>query len=77
MAEPAIWFRVAVHNREVIIIFCAVVVSQFEDSVPIGPVLAGVQRLGAIVCEEIEREFGVFKVESVDLGETKETVEFD
>lgn len=77
MTEPAIRFRVAVHNREVIIILCAVVVSQFEDSVPISPVLAGVQCLGAIVCEKIERESGILKIESVDLGETKETVEFD
>lgn len=76
VAESTVRFRVSVGDAVVGVALGAVVVGELQHGVTIRPVTITLQRLGAIVCEEVQRELVFGEVQLLDLVETEELVEF-
>jgi hypothetical protein len=77
MPEALVRFRVAVGNLVVWIVFGAVVVSELDNALAVGPVIAVGHCLGAVVCEEVEVELGVRVLDLIDHFHAEEFIELD
>lgn len=76
VSETAMGLRVPIGNSVIGVILRAIVVREFQHGIAVRPVTVALQRLGAIVGEEVEGELVLRKVELLDLIEPKELVEF-
>lgn len=75
VAKTAVGFCVAVDHAVVGITLSAVVMSEFHHTVAVRPVAVTLERRGAVVGKEVEREFVLREVEVLDLVETKVLIE--
>lgn len=77
MSKATVWLGVSVHDAVVGVILGAIVVSELEDTVAVCPVAVALERRGAVVGEEVERELALRKVKFVDLVESQELIELN
>ena len=77
VAEAFAWLGVAVGDFETVVFLRAVVVSQFQDSLASGPVLAAGEALGGVVGKKVQIEFGIRVLDLVDLFHAKELIVLD
>src|SRR6201994_644504 len=77
MTKPTMRFCVSVYHFVVGIVFRAVVVSEFDNALSIGPVISMRQRLWRVVGQKIEIKFGIRILHRADHFHSEELVEFN
>lgn len=78
VSESTVRLGVSVHHAVVRVVLRAVVVGEFQDGVAVREVpVTTLQRVGAVVGEEVEGELGFGEVQMLDLVQSQKVVEFD
>lgn len=74
VTETTVRLCVSVHHTVVGVILSAVIVSQFQNGIAIGPVTVTLERGGAVICQEVVAELPFRHVDRVDQAQTEELV---
>jgi hypothetical protein len=75
MSETTVRLIIAVYGFVIWIVLGAIVVSQFNYALPIGPMIPMRHSLGRVVCQEIEIKLGIRVLQCINYFHSEELVE--